>query len=48
LPLGWVRSDRALPAGERPATKTLAPAAIISRLSAWISSIVASVSTDGS
>ena len=38
----------ALPAGETPQANFLVPAAIISRLSAWISSIVASVSTDGS
>src|ERR1700733_7100263 len=48
LPLGCARSDLAPLAGERPATKTLAPAATISRLSAWLSSIIASVSTDGS
>src|SRR5262249_52429396 len=48
LPSGWARSDLALPAGERPQANFLAPAAINSRFSAWIFSIVASVSTDGS
>src|SRR6478672_11775333 len=37
LPLGWIRSDLAFPAEERPATKTLAPAVTISSLSMSIS-----------
>ena len=45
LPLGCARSDLALPAGERPTTNILAPAATISSLSASISRDVASVST---
>src|ERR1700722_376063 len=48
LPSGWARNDLALPAGEMPHANFLAPAAINSRLSAWIFSIIASVSTDGS
>src|ERR1700733_5890183 len=48
LPSGCARRDFARPAAERPPAKILASAAIISRLSACISSSIASVSTDGS
>src|ERR1700722_16283939 len=48
LPSGWARSVLALPAGEMPQANFLTPAAIISRLSSWISSIIASVTIDGS
>jgi hypothetical protein len=48
VPSGCFRTVFALPAGEIPQANFLTPAAINSRLSAWISSIIASVSTDGS
>src|SRR5712671_5506324 len=48
VPPGWARSLFALPAGEMPQANFLTPAAIISRFRAWISSIIASVTTDGS
>ena len=48
LPSGWVRSVFALAGGAMPQANFLTPAAIISRLSAWISSIIASVMVDGS
>jgi hypothetical protein len=47
LPSGCFRSVFALAAGEMPQANFLAPAAINSRLSAWISSIMASVTVDG-
>jgi len=43
VPSGCFRTVFALLAGEIPQANFLAPAAIISRLSAWISSIIASV-----
>src|SRR5581483_9644600 len=48
LPLGCLRSVFALAAGEMPQANFLTPAAINSRLSAWISSIIDSVTVDGS
>src|SRR5262245_32694949 len=48
LPSGCFRSVFALAAGEMPQANFLAPAAINSRLSAWISSIILSVTVDGS
>ena len=47
FPSGCFRSVFALAAGEIPQANFLTPAAIISRLSAWISSIIASVTVDG-
>jgi hypothetical protein len=47
-PSGCFRTVFALAAGEMPQANFLAPAAINSRLSAWISSIIASVTVDGS
>src|SRR6266550_1253334 len=46
VPSGCFRTVFALLAGEIPQANFLAPAAIISRLSAWISSIIASVTAD--
>src|SRR5215472_17467595 len=48
LAVGLLRSVFALAAGEMPQANFLTPAAINSRLSTWISSIIASVTTDGS
>ena len=48
VPSDCFRTVFALEAGEIPQANFLAPAAIISRLSAWISSIIASVTVDGS
>src|SRR6516164_8281907 len=48
LPSRCFRTVFALAAGEIPQANFLTPAAIISRLSAWISSIIASVTVDGS
>src|SRR5262249_33943765 len=47
VPSGCLRTVFAVPAGEMPQANFLTPAAIISRLSAWISSIIASVTADG-
>src|SRR6516164_2067828 len=48
LPSRDFRTVFALAAGEIPQANFLTPAAIISRLSAWMSSIMASVTVDGS
>jgi hypothetical protein len=48
VPSDCFRTVFALLAAEIPQANFLTPAAIISRLSAWISSIIASVTADGS
>src|SRR5579862_989669 len=48
LPSGFLRSVFALPGGAMPQANFLMPAAISSRLTAWISSTIASVTVDGS